>query len=83
MTSPAKHTPDWYERRHELQMGQVFSLHDGDVVKLDRTVPGDGTQWYVADWCDGWSYLDSKIEPGELKERLSDDWPAKARGNHG
>jgi hypothetical protein len=60
---------DWYERRHELRPEQVFRCHDGSLVKLDRRVPGDGTKWYVADWWNGsWAYMDSTIEPGDLKE---------------
>ena len=58
---------DWYERRDELRQGQVFRLADDSVVMLDRTVPGDGSKWYVADWSNGWSYYDSTIEPGELR----------------
>jgi hypothetical protein len=62
---------DWYERRHELAPEQVFRSYDGSVVKLDRTVPGDGTKWYVADWLHGgWSHEDSTIEPGDLVERV-------------
>lgn len=68
---------DWYERRHELEPGQVFSTHDG-VVMLTRTVPGDGTKWYVADWHDGWSYYDNEIEPGELIDRLPDDYSGQS-----
>ena len=58
---------DWYERRRELREGMVFNTAYG-LVKLDRTVPGDGTKWYVADsygpgkWC----YEHSTIEPGDL-----------------
>ena len=60
--------PDWYERRAELEPGQIFLNCDGSLVKLDRRVPGDGTKWYVADWCgDHWSYEDSVIEPGDLR----------------
>ena len=63
---------DWYERRDELQADQVFRTYDGSIVKLDRSVPGDGTKWYVADWWNGWSFQDSTIEPGDLTERLPD-----------
>ena len=59
---------DWYEHRHELQEGDIFHTDEG-LVMLDRRVPGDGTQWYVADWFDGWSYMDSTIEPGDLNRR--------------
>ena len=66
---------DWYERRHELEQGMVFRTYNG-VVKLDRTVPGDGSKWYVADWHNGWSYYDSTMEPGDLEERLDPkDYP--------
>lgn len=64
---------DWYERRHELEPGQVFSTADG-VIKLDRRVPGDGTKWYVLDWSKGWSHEDSTIEPGDLIDRLANDF---------
>lgn len=58
----------WYERRDELQEGMVFMTTEGGIVRLDRCVPGDGTQWYVADWDgDTWAYYDSTVEPGELK----------------
>lgn len=74
--------PDWYERRHELESGQVFRDYEGEKVKLDRRVPGDGTQWYVATWNIGyfvndnnyanpsWCYDDTRIEPGDLRERM-------------
>lgn len=66
---------DWYERRDELLAGQVFRCNDGTVVKLDRQVPGDGTKWYVQDWSGrGWSCEDGTVEPGDLKDRLSDDY---------
>lgn len=60
----------WYENRHSLRPGQEFRLGDGSKVKLDRTVPGDGTKWYVANWCNGWIYEDGTIEPGELVEEV-------------
>lgn len=63
---------NWYTRRDELKPDQIFSMRDGALVKLDRRVPGDGTQWYVADWCNGWSYEDSRIEPGDLKDRAAE-----------
>lgn len=63
---------DWYEERHKLQPDQIFKLHDGSIVKLDRTVPGDGTKWYVADWYRGWSYQDSTIEPGEIEDMTTE-----------
>jgi hypothetical protein len=66
-------TIDWYERRHELRSGMVFQSHDG-VVRLDRSVPGDGTKWYVADWMNGWAHYDSTVEPSDLFERLPDDF---------
>ena len=64
---------DWYARRGELCEGQVFRLRAGYLVKLDRRVPGDGTAWYVADrWQGSWAYLDSTIEPGDLREMVTD-----------
>jgi hypothetical protein len=62
---------DWYERRDELEPDQVFTTHDGGKVKLDRRVPGDGTDWYAATWWGGsWAYMDSRLHPSELCERL-------------
>lgn len=64
---------DFYELRHTLAPEQVFRDHEGDLVKLDRRVPGDGTQWYVATWWgSSWAYMDSVIEPGDLRERADD-----------
>ena len=60
----------WYDNRDKLQSGLIFRCIDGSFVKLDRTVPGDGTKWYVADWNNGWSYCDSTIEPGDLVELM-------------
>jgi hypothetical protein len=77
---------DWYERRDELQSGMVFTTHQGGVVKLDRGVAGDATKWFVIDWVKGyssptwgvvvdhWSHADGTIEPGDLNERLPDDY---------
>ena len=66
-------TEDWYDRRDELESDMVFRDYQGDLVKLDRQVPGDATQWYVADFSNGsWAYYDSTIEPGDLVERVPD-----------
>ncbi len=65
---------DWYERRDDLRPDMVFRNREGSEVKLDRRVPGDGTKWYVADWWNGWSYMDSTIEPGDLVDLLPDDY---------
>lgn len=60
---------DWYEHRDELRQDQIFVTLSGGFVKLDRTVPGDGTQWYVANWWNGsWAYMDDTLEPGELMD---------------
>lgn len=79
---------DWYERRDELEAEMIFDSCWG-FVKLDRSVPGDGTKWYVASWLKGytqgktvvadhWSYEDSTIEPGDLTTRMPDDWAGAA-----
>jgi hypothetical protein len=71
---------DWYERRDELEQGQVFRLECGAVVKLDVRVPGDGTDWNTAIWCgDHFSYEDFSIHPGDLSERLPDDFAGEGR----
>jgi hypothetical protein len=71
-----QNTPDWYERRHELEPGMIFRTVDG-IVKLDRQVPGDGTKWEVADWCvNHWTYEETTIEPGDLKGQPIEDTPS-------
>lgn len=60
------------EQREPLEEGQVFICQEGYLVLLDRRVPGDGTNWYVADWWNGsWSYMDSTIHPTDLQKRVS------------
>lgn len=81
MTKTATKT-DWYERRDELEPEQVFRMYDGAVVKLDHRVPGDGSAWFVADWWNGWSHMDSRIEPGDLSERLADDYSGDGACTH-
>lgn len=79
----------FYEHQHDLDPEQVFRTDYGNVVKLGRPVPGDGSKWYVADFnvhTGKWCYVGSTLEPGELAERLPDDWPrraaiAKAKGD--
>lgn len=61
---------DWYEHRNELEPDMVFKTVHGDLVKLDRRVPGDGTRWRVADWCGYWAYYEGTIEPGDLVEEV-------------
>jgi hypothetical protein len=65
-------TIDWYERRDELESGQVFRMQDGSIVMLDGRVPGDGTAWNVLDFDNGWFCYNRRIEPGDLSERLND-----------
>lgn len=65
---------DWYERRSELEPGMVFLAYDGSVVRLDRSVPGDGTKWYAEDWHRGWASYDSTYEPGDLVVKLPKDY---------
>jgi len=71
---------DWYERRDELDPGMVFKSCYG-IVKLDHRKPGDGTDWIVADWSPSsinprgsWAHYESSIHPGDLIERLPDDF---------
>lgn len=71
----------WYHHRSELNGGMVFKTEDGETVRLNYRVPGDGTRWYVESWHDGWTGYGSTIEPGDLRGRplpepvLSDDDP--------
>lgn len=63
---------DWYDKRCDLSVGQVFETVYGSIVRLDRRVPGDGTQWYADVWYKGykdrwyWSCEDTTVEPGDL-----------------
>ena len=62
--------PDWYERRGDLRPGMAFTDHEGDAIRLDRRVPGDGTRWYAEIYCNGhWLAEDHEIEPGDLRNR--------------
>lgn len=75
--APARVQEDyWYHHRHELEAGMVF-VTAGGVVRLDRSVPGDGTKWYVSDFDEGlgWSCYDSTIEPGDLLTMPFEDSP--------
>ena len=64
---------DWYERRDELESGMVFRTCEGGLVKLDRPVEGDATQWHVADlWGKSWAWMDSIVEPADLVEKVED-----------
>lgn len=62
---------DWYEHRHELEVGDVFTTYEGRLIELDRRVPGDGTNWYVASCYNGkWFYDDDTIHPSDLKTKV-------------
>lgn len=57
----------WYKNRSKLRPELIFITDGNEVVKLDRSVPGDATKWYVADlYKQGWSYNDSTVEASEL-----------------
>ena len=65
----------WYENCDRLNPGNVCILEDGTTVKLDRRVPGDGTDWYVLDqeksYVYGhlyWTDNNSRIHPSEIKK---------------
>jgi hypothetical protein len=63
----------WYDNRSKLQTGMVFSLDDGDIVRLDRKVPGDGTLWYADNYYGNtWLSYDYEVEPGDLDKRRPD-----------
>lgn len=60
----------WYENRHVLNPGHLCILEDGSIVRLNYRVPGDGTDWYVLDYCPkSHSFYDNngKIHPGDIK----------------
>lgn len=67
---------DWYERRDELRADMVFTDYEGDIVRLYRTVEGDGTKWHVEDYANGQWYNDGNtIEPGDLVAKIEDPSP--------
>lgn len=76
---------DWYEHRNELNPGDVFKTYDDCVIRLDRRVPGDGTDWYADVWMNGWTNIpgyekghwsseDAIVSPGDLTEKLPNDF---------
>jgi hypothetical protein len=70
---------DWYEARGRLREGMIFTLADGDVICLDRRVPGDGTKWYNYEVESSFdkgvvlSYWGGTVEPSDLVELLADN----------
>lgn len=61
----------WYDHRDELNEGDIFITQWGRKVALDRRVPGDGANWYVASYdISGWYYGDEVIHPSDLKTRV-------------
>lgn len=77
---PDSDPADFYARRDELLAGQVFRTCAGDVVRLARRLPGDGTDWIVFDWQDGWSDDGNRVHPADLGERLPDDFEGDPPG---
>lgn len=72
---------DWYARQDELVPGMVFRTAGGDLVRLDRRVPGDGTAWYADTWWGrSWACMDARVEPGDLVERLPDNYTPTGTG---
>jgi len=57
----------WYDNKSQLKSDLIFITDGNEVVKLDRSVPGDATKWYIADlYKSGWCYNDSTVEATEL-----------------
>lgn len=74
-------TPDhpdyWYLHRDELKSGMIFRDQYGYFVRLEESVPGDGTQWFVSDHSShGWSYCYRRVEPCDLCGEALDAIPA-------
>jgi hypothetical protein len=64
----------WYKNRDKLTPGMAFETVCGDIVELDRSVPGDGSKWYVLDYDRSRKTLaawDNTVEPGELKNLIT------------
>ena len=64
--------PDyWYDNKHLLRADMVFKCDDGSIIKLDRRIPGDGTEWYALEWLeDRWGAEDLTGHPGDFCEEL-------------
>lgn len=61
----------WYDNKSQLRPDLIFITDTNEVVKLERSVPGDATKWYVADLSkSGWSYNDSTVEASELNYHI-------------
>lgn len=58
----------YYDDWADLKPGMVVEDIEGDILKLDRRVPGDGTDWYCAIWMnDHFSYEDLRVHPADIK----------------
>lgn len=61
----------WYDNKHLLRADMVFQCSDGSIIRLDRRIPGDGTEWYALEWIDGrWCAEDLTVHPGDFLEQL-------------
>ncbi|MFC4236446.1 hypothetical protein ACFOY8_14670 [Thalassospira xianhensis] len=73
---------DWYERRDELEQGQIFRTVDGNVVILDHRAEGDGTKWTVGCWASRalcFVFEEDTVEPGDLEARLPADFTEQSQ----
>lgn len=71
---------DWHARRDELKAGMVFRCWDDSVVQLLERYPGDDLLWSIAEWQDKWVREGGALAPGDLRERLPDDWAGDVPG---
>lgn len=60
------------DAHHHAAPGQVFRDIHGDLLRLDKSVPGDATQWVVERWNDGWSSDGEIVETADLAEISAD-----------
>jgi hypothetical protein len=61
--------------RDELKPDQVWKDYEGDILRTNRSVPGDGSAWYCDIWSDYgkcWLAEDHTVEPSDLIERVAD-----------
>jgi hypothetical protein len=62
---------DWYEHRHELEVGDVFTTHRGHKVALEGHVMIDNINWHVVSFLNGeWHYFGEIVSPSDLKTRM-------------
>lgn len=59
----------------ELKADMIFLTGEGDIVRLERPRPGDGSAWLVSDWENGWVDNGASVEPADLLAEVAEPTP--------